>query len=379
MGSVSMKVVINALQYKQESSGIGILLRELFGAYTEAADRPCQVILPRDGPDFPAGPSAEVIRADCAYGQGLRRMLFQTFQLGKKYCKNAVLLTTDSKIPFLLPKNCAVIPVVTDLAVYRLKETYQLSRVVWWRMQYRYMRRRAARFAAISQFTRDELAELLRIPQEKIEVAPCACSPAMKPVTDTKLLAGLREKYGLPRQFVLFVGNFNPRKNLERLMMSFDLAKERGLPHALVIAGGQGWKFDRDEALKGIKYREDVRFIGYVPDEDMPALYSAAELFVFPTLYEGFGIPVLEAQACGTPVLTSDGSALPEVGGEAAVYVNPYSVEDIAGGMLRVLRNRELAAELSRRGLENVKRFSWQSSAEKLSKIIEKTAGEREK
>lgn len=188
---------------------------------------------------------------------------------------------------------------------------------------------------------------------------------------DTARLANLREKYHLPEHFVLFVGNFNPRKNLERLIRAFDRAKEEGIPHQLVIAGEQGWKFDRDRALQRTKHSEDIRFIGYVPDEDMPALYSAADLFVFPSLYEGFGIPVLEAQACGTPVLTSNGSALPEVGGEGAVYVDPYNIDDISNGILRSLQDATLAENLSKKGLENVQRFSWKKSAIRLNRIVE--------
>jgi len=365
-----MKVVINALQYKQNSSGIGVMLRELFGAYTRLTGRRCQIIVPRDGPGFPA--DGEIVRAPWSHGQHLGRMFFQTFLLGRTYCRDAVLLTTDSKVPFLLPKSCVLLPIVTDLAVYRLKETYQLSRVVWWRLQYRYVRRRAQRFAAISEFTKQEMVEILHIPPEKIEVVPCACSSEMKPVTDREKLAKLREKYGLPEHFVLFVGNFNPRKNLERLIRAFDQAKERGIPHHLVIAGEQGWKFDRAKALQGVRHGGDVHFIGYVPDGDMPALYSAAELFAFPTLYEGFGIPVLEAQACGTPVLASDGSSLPEVGGEGAVYVDPYDVEEICKGMLAVLENPEFAAELREKGRENARRFSWEASARRLDEMVER-------
>ena len=170
---------------------------------------------------------------------------------------------------------------------------------------------------------------------------------------------------------MLFVGNFNPRKNLERLIRAFDRAKENGIPHQLVIAGEQGWKFNRDKVVQGINHSKDIRFTGYVPDEDMPALYSAADLFVFPSLYEGFGIPVLEAQACGTPVLTSNGSALPEVGGEGAVFVDSYDIDDISGGMLRVLQSPRLAASLREKGLQNVQRFSWEASARRLDEIVE--------
>ena len=366
-----MKVVINALQYKKNSSGIGLMIRDLFSSYTRVTRRHCQIVLLHDSPYLPASPAAEVIRVPWSHRQHLRRMFFQTFQLGRKYCKNAILLTTDSKVPFFLPKSCFLVPLVTDLAVYRLRETYQMSRVVWWRLQYRYVCRRAKVFLAISEFTKQEMTEILHIPPEKIKVVPCACSPEMEPIMDTVRLTNLREKYHLPEHFVLFVGNFNPRKNLERLIRAFDRAKENGIPHQLVIAGEQGWKFNRDKAVQGINHSKDIRFTGYVPDENMPALYSAADLFVFPSLYEGFGIPVLEAQACGTPVLTSNGSALPEVGGEGAVFVDPYDIDDISGGMLRVLQSPRLAASLREKGLQNVQRFSWEASARRLDEIVE--------
>jgi len=216
------------------------------------------------------------------------------------------------------------------------------------------------------------MSELWNIPTEKIHIVPCACSSAMVPVSQDQI-ERLRQKYNLPERFVLFVGNSNPRKNLKRLIQAFDQAKTaKGLPHQLIIAGEQGWKFDRDQAVDGIRSRDSVRFIGFVPDEDMPALYSAASLFAFPTLYEGFGIPVLEAQACGTPVLTSKCSSLPEVGGNGAFYVDPYDVESIADGLQTLLTNLEFASELVQKGLENVRRFSWESSARRLHEIIEK-------
>lgn len=136
------KIVINALQYKQNSSGIGVMIRELFSRYTKLTKRQCQVVLPHDGPAFPASPETEQIRIPWAHGKNLRRMLFQTVFLGRRYGKNAILLTTDSKTPFFLPRSCTLIPLITDLAVFRMPEVYQASRVLWWRLQYRYLCRR---------------------------------------------------------------------------------------------------------------------------------------------------------------------------------------------------------------------------------------------
>ena len=368
-----MKIVVNALQYKPNSSGIGVLIRDLFGPFTHVTGRECQVVLSKDSPDFPAGAGAELIWSPWEKGQGLRRMFFQSFLMGRRYCRDAVLLTADSKTPFFLPKSCVLVPLVTDLAVYRMPEVYQRSRVLWWRLQYRYVCRRACFFLAISEFTKKEMTDVLGVPPEQIYVIPCACSERMERVKDPAALAALREKYDLRSQYVLFVGNSNPRKNLERMIRAFDLLKERtGLDHQLVIAGEQGWRFDRDKALEGIRHRDDVRFIGFVADKDMPALYSGAALFAFPTLYEGFGIPVIEAQRCGVPVVTSNVSALPEVAGNGAVYADPYDVESMAGAMQRVLEDKALAAELVEKGYENARRFSWGSSARELSDVIER-------
>lgn len=370
-----MKVVINALSYKKNSSGIGVMIRDLCGTYTGVTRRKCQVIVPHDSPSFPAEGQGEVICAPWDYRQNLRRILFQAFTLGRQYCQNAVLLTSDSKCPFFLPKDCVLIPLVTDLAVYRMPKVYQASRVLLWRLQYCYVRRRADHFLAVSEFTKSEMVELWKIPAEKIDVIPCACSETLHRIEDPQRLRAVREKYGLPEQFVLFVGNSNPRKNLERLIRAFAAAKaERGFPHRLVIAGELGWKFDREKAAQGCGRPEDICFTGFVPDEDMAALYSAASLFVFPTLYEGFGIPVLEAQSCGVPVLTSNCTSLPEVGGDGAYYVDPYSEKEIADGIGKLLAEPKLAEKLVQSGKANVKRFSWEASARKLDKIIEKEA-----
>lgn len=369
----TVKIVINALPYKKNSSGIGVLIRNLYGAYTGVTRRGCQIIMPQDSPEFPAGGHSEVIRIPWSHRQNLRRLFFQAFAMGRRYCRDAVLLTTDSKCPFFLPKSCVLVPLITDLAVCRMPEVYQRSRVFLWRLQYRYVRGRADFFLAISEFTKKEMVELWHIPPEKIYVVPCACSPALAREGSRERQSRLRKEYDLPERFILFVGNSNPRKNLMRLLRAYDLAKTEGsLPHQLVIAGEEGWKFDREQAMRGIQHRGDVRFIGFVPDEDMPALYSAAELFAFPTLYEGFGIPVLEAQACGVPVLTSNCSSLPEVGGDGAFYVDPCDIRSISEGIQTVLTDPTLAEKLIQQGFQNVKRFSWEGSAQRLDEIIEK-------
>lgn len=365
------KIVINALQYKRNSSGIGVLIRELFGAYATISPRTCQVILPKDSPPFPVRNPEDQIRIPFGHRQGIRRIWFQSIQMGARYCRDAILLTTDSKVPLLLPRSCVLVPMITDLAIFRMPQVYQLSRVILWKLQYRIVCKKARFFLTISEFSRREMMELLHIPAEKIRVIPCAYSPSLAPVERGRAQQKLCD-YNLPEHFVLFVGNSNPRKNLERLIQAFDMAKEMAkLDQHLVIAGDQGWKFDRDKALQNLRHKNDVHFIGFVPDDAMAALYSMADLFVFPTLYEGFGIPVLEAQACGTPVLASSCSSLPEVGADAAIYANPYDCNDIAEKIVKVLMDQHLAKVMIEKGFDNIRRYSWQKSADLLSETIE--------
>jgi len=373
-----MNVVINALAYKKNSSGIGVLISELLIRFTAHTKRPSQIVLSQDSPSVTAGATTKLYYSPYSHKQGIRRILFQSLFFGRRFCKNAVLLTTDSKVPFFLPHSCRVVPVVTDLALLRMPSVYQASRVFIWRLQYRYLLKKSMRYVAISQFTKDEMIELLHIDADKIDVVYCAADARYARVTDERALDAIREKYALDKPYILFVGNANPRKNLDRLMRAFDLAKAQGdFPYQLILAGEYGWKFDRAAALSGLKHAASIRFLDFVSDEDMPQLYSAASLFAFPTLYEGFGIPMIEAQRCGVPVLASNVSSMPEVGGkDSAYYVDPESVEDISKGLRAVLLDQALAGQLVKNGYENAARFDWDKSAEQLSAIVERVITE---
>ena len=375
----NMNVVINALTYKKSSSGIGVLISELLIRFTGKTSRNSRIVLSLDSPQVDSpGDHVTQTRSPYSHRQGIRRILFQSLLFGKKFCRNSVLVTTDSKVPFFLPNSCRVVPVITDLALLRMPDVYQFSRVLIWRLQYRYLLKKSARYVAISEFTKQEMITLLHIDESLIDVVYCAANARYTRVNDPAKLASVREKYELTQPYILFVGNANPRKNLARLIRAFDLAKEQGdFPYQLILAGEYGWKFDRQAAMAGIHHAGDIRFLNYVADEDMPALYSAARLFAFPTLYEGFGIPMIEAQLCGVPVLASNTSSLPEVGGvDGACYVDPLSCEDICRGMREVLCDAAVSAKLVANGTKNAARFDWNASAERLNTIVEKVIHE---
>lgn len=216
---------------------------------------------------------------------------------------------------------------------------------------------------AVSESTKRDAVRTYGIDEAKITVIYEGVSDHFRRASPEAIEA-VRQKYSLPDQFILSLGTIEPRKNLTSLLEAYHALGNEVSPLGLVIVGKKGWLysgfFDRMHEL-GLEH--EVVFPGFVPDEDLPALYSAADLFVFPSLYEGFGLPVLEALACGTPVVASNASSLPEVAGEAALLVDPSSVEALVRAVRDVLSNRELREDLRARGPKQAARFNWQRTA----------------
>jgi glycosyltransferase involved in cell wall biosynthesis len=223
--------------------------------------------------------------------------------------------------------------------------------------------RRAMHIVTISKWTARDLVSAYGVPKEKITVVPEAADPRFHPQS-SDTIAAVRARYGLPVHYLLFVGTIEPRKNLTRLLAAFETVHANGLTDGLVIVGRRGWLCDDFfAALERSSARDAVILSGYVPDEDLPAVYAGAQALVFPSLYEGFGLPVLEAMACGTPVLASRASSVPEVGGEAALYFDPTSVEEMADNVHRLLHDNALKEEMQVEGLAQAARFSWEKAA----------------
>jgi glycosyltransferase involved in cell wall biosynthesis len=215
---------------------------------------------------------------------------------------------------------------------------------------------RATHIIAVSQATKNDLVELYNTPEEKISVIHEGVDEKFRPAADK----AISEKYGMSERPYLFsVSTIQPRKNYKRLIQALAF-----LPNEfeLVIAGGKGWLYD-DIFAEAEKFKGRVRFLGFVPDDDLPALYSGASVFAYPSLYEGFGLPLLEAMACGTPTVASNISCLPEVAADAAVTVSPYHPESIAAGIRAALANR---SDLIEKGFARASQFKWQNSARQL-------------
>ncbi|MEZ4767040.1 MAG: glycosyltransferase family 1 protein [Caldilineales bacterium] len=228
---------------------------------------------------------------------------------------------------------------------------------------------RADQILADSQATKRDLVDLLHTPAEKVTVVYPGVETRFHPVDDTARLHEMRVSYGIgDGPFVLGVGTLEPRKNWPALIRAWTILRQStALPHRLVIAGGKGWLTDEIfAAIDASPAKKEILLAGFVADADLPALYSAADVFAFPSLYEGFGIPVLEALACGTPVVCANNSSLPEAAGEAAVLVDAGDDVALAAALQRLIEDDALRASLRQRGLQHAAQFSWRRSAERL-------------
>lgn len=227
---------------------------------------------------------------------------------------------------------------------------------------------RADLVLADSECTRRDVVELLHVPEERVQVVYCGVEDRFRPVEDEATLGEVRRRYGLERPFILGLGTLEPRKNFSGLITAFGrLLERRRLPHELVIVGGKGWLYEPIlERVRDLGLEERVRFAGYVADPDLPAVYTLASCLAYPSFYEGFGIPVLEAMACATPVVAARASSIPEVGGSAVVYVDPYDVESLVEGLDTVLHDGPLRAQLRAEGLARAREFTWERAARTL-------------
>jgi glycosyltransferase involved in cell wall biosynthesis len=232
---------------------------------------------------------------------------------------------------------------------------------------------RADRVLADSIHTRSDIVSHFGVSPDKIEVLYSGFAARFRPEPEPGEWQRLQSRYGIDdRPYVLSVGTLQPRKNYVRLIRAFSALRPEAMKPGtqLVIAGGWGWLYD-DILAAAEEHGERVRILGFVDEADLPALYRSAALFAFPSLYEGFGLPVLEAMACGVPVVCSNASSLPEVAGDAALLVDPVDTDGLAGAMGRVLEDGELREEMIARGLVQAARFTWDGAARQLMAVLD--------
>jgi glycosyltransferase involved in cell wall biosynthesis len=267
---------------------------------------------------------------------------------------------------------------VHDLSFLRYKEFFSM-RKNFWHSQFKAAKliKAADRIIAISANTRRDIIDLTGVNPDKVAViySGVAADYQLLAEDDPRLLE-VKNKYQLPDRFILFVGTIEPRKNLIGLIEAYNNLRRRYPELAsvkLMIAGGNGWKFKEIyRAVKASPFKDDIKFLGYVAAVDKCSLYNLASVFAFPSFYEGFGFPPLEAMACGVPVVASFASSVPEVVGEAGILVDPYDPAQISQAVAQVLLDKNLARTLSQAGLARAREFSWQKTAKQYLEIFNK-------
>ena len=265
--------------------------------------------------------------------------------------------------------NAPVVATIHDLAFEHLPETFTRRGSLQLKLTVRRTARRAARIATVSEYSRQDLLRTYRLAPEKVVTTYNGIEPhftAQPRAADEA--AQVRQRFGIARGFLLAVGSLQPRKNLERLIRTYArLRREQpGFAPQLVIVGRKLWLAESIFAeVSRQPWASDVILTGYVSDDDLPALYRTASAFVYPSLFEGFGLPPLEAMACGTPVITSNISSLPEVAGSAALLVDPLNEQELAAALQRILNDQPLRARLRAEGVRQAAKFTWRDAAEK--------------
>jgi glycosyltransferase involved in cell wall biosynthesis len=285
-----------------------------------------------------------------------------------------VLFVPAHAIPLWHPR--ATVVTVHDLGYRREPQAHSSGARMYRVWSTRFSARAATRIIAVSESTRRDLIDLEGIPSERIRVVHHGVDESLQPVEDASKLREARQRYGLPGSYFLYIGTLQPRKNLVRLIQAHRRLRETDADApALVLAGRTGWLAEPilREARQGVS-ADSVLLPGYVARDDLAALMSAAVAFVYPSLYEGFGMPVLEAMACGAPVLTSEVSSLPEVAGDAALLVDPRDVDTIQAGLVRLTKDTALRVSLSQRGLQRARAFSWSRSARETLAVLREAA-----
>lgn len=270
-------------------------------------------------------------------------------------------------------KICRKIITFHDLSFERHPQFFSVKRRLWHKfINPRGQAREAKEIIAVSESTKQDLVDIYGIEPEKIKVIYSGVGEQYKKLDiKSDKLKVISDRYGLPKRFILYLGTIEPRKNIIGIIKAFESLKRNYSSLKLVIAGAPGWLYQNIyRAAVESKFTKDIIFTGFVEDEDKPCLYNLADIFVYPSLFEGFGFPPLEAMACGTPTIVSNNSSLPEVVGDAALMVDPYNIDEIATAIEMILSGEKLCDELRLRGAERAKMFSWERCAEETMRAL---------
>ncbi len=374
-----MRIAIDATSVPAQPAGAGVYAIELVRAMTERDRHDGYAVFARGGWLEEAARGKPNWRIEhVAARSRTARLAWEQLSLPARLSalRIDVLHSTHHTLP-LRPTACARVVTLHDLTFFRIPERYPVARRLYMQTLTRLSARVADAIIVPSETVRAEVMRVLGVLASKVSTVYEAAAADFTP-GDRSQAAAVARGYGIDGPYVLSVGSLEPGKNRGRLIEAMRRLRNAGHNERLVIVGQRGWKYAADlELIDRLGMGDRVVMPGYVKREHLPALYRAATVFAFPSLYEGFGLPVLEAMACGTPVLTSNVSATAEVAKNAALIVAPLSVDAITDGLRRLLCHEELRGELARRGIERAAEFSWRKAADETHDVYRRAVQAR--
>jgi glycosyltransferase involved in cell wall biosynthesis len=384
MDSRQQRIGLNAhllnLSGNYRSAGINWYIYHLLQTFNPAPDLQYTVFLgePRASEQFNR---LAIARSHLPTHQPIIRILWEQFI--QPFALSQERIDLLHALAFAGPLAISIPWIVTvyDLSFIRYPQLFNASNRIYLTWAVRQSVRRANRIIVISESTKRDLAQMFGAPADKIVVVYCGAEPSFAPSQDKIKIELFREQRNLPEKMILHVGTIEPRKNIPRLIRAFAHAKRAAhLPHRLVLVGARGWKYaEVDAVIEQEQIANDVVFTGYVPQDELPLWYQAADLFAYPSLYEGFGLPPLAAMASGIPVVTSNVSSLPEVVGDAALQVSPEDEPALADAIVRALSDNTLRGQMIERGIAQAKKFSWERAGRETVALYRTVLAERAK
>lgn len=302
----------------------------------------------------------------------LKRLSWDQHEILRHIERNKIDLVFNPKLSVPVFTKKKTVFTMHGMEQFAARHLFKRGDRMYYQVAMKFYCRKASAILVMTPTGKTDLIRYLKAPEEKIHVIPESYNELCALIEDRQVLEKVKQKYQLPEKYILFVGGITPLKNIPALLKAFKILKSKGYPHRLVLVGFKRWKFNKDLALiSSLGLEKEVMELGFVDDLDIPAIYNLAECFVLPSFYEGFGLPILEAQACGCPVIISNRGGMPDVAGEGgALRFEPDQPEELALRLEEILGNEGLKERLRSNGLKNVKRFSWETTAKKTIEVF---------
>jgi glycosyltransferase involved in cell wall biosynthesis len=369
VGTLSVKIGINALQVRGAKSGVGQYIACLVQALLEIDRQNGYVLLAnqfnRQNYNFQS-PNYRLKLWGSRSNRKSLRLLYEHAFLPAEIRREQFDLFHGPSNFLPLRKVCPYVVTIHDMSYFGSlsKSRYTSTKVLYWRLMTRRTVALADMIITSSAYSKQDIVRYVRYPEEKIRVIHLAAHPVFRRIADALVLAEFRKRFALPERYVLFVGTLEPGKNVVRLVRAFARLRRSITESQLILVGDRGWLYDdvfrtvKEQNLEGI-----VRYVGHVSDEDLCLFYNAASVVALPSLNEGFGLPVVEAMSCGTPIVVSNVSSLPEVAGDAALQVDPFDEEGLARALERAMCDGDLRQVLIEKGYRRAQEFSCEKTA----------------